>query len=68
MLARFSSSPYTKAFLLAASILLAVLIGLSRVYIGVHWPTDVLAGWSAGFAWAILCWLGAYFLQRREDR
>lgn len=45
--------------------LLAFLIGVSRVVIGVHYPTDVLAGWAAGTAWAPLCWLAAVRLKRR---
>ena len=44
--------------------LLAVLIGMSRVYLGVHWPSDVLAGWCFGTAWALLVWMGDRWLAR----
>jgi undecaprenyl-diphosphatase len=64
LLARISTARRQKVYFVAASFLLTFLIGLSRVYLGVHYPTDVLAGWAAGTAWALLCWLGALYLQR----
>jgi undecaprenyl-diphosphatase len=64
LLARVEPRRRLKAYLLTVAVLLTVLIGTSRVYLGVHWPTDVLAGWCVGSAWAILCWLVARRLQR----
>jgi undecaprenyl-diphosphatase len=52
-----------KAYILFVAILLTVLVGVSRVYLGVHYPTDVLAGWMAGLAWSLLVWLIARWLQ-----
>jgi undecaprenyl-diphosphatase len=66
MAARFLPGRTTKIFVLGLAILTTLLVGASRVYLGVHWPSDVLAGWCAGFAWAMLCWLVARFLQRRH--
>lgn len=56
-----------KAYLLGVAALLTLLVGLSRVYLGVHWPTDVLAGWTAGAAWALLCWVVAEQLRSRGE-
>ncbi|WP_217578842.1 phosphatase PAP2 family protein [Mesorhizobium sp. GbtcB19] len=64
--ARFLPDRRTKIFVLCLAVLITVLVGTSRVYLGVHWPSDVLAGWCAGFAWAMLCWLSARLLQRRK--
>jgi undecaprenyl-diphosphatase len=53
-----------KAYVLGVGITIALLVGVSRVYLGVHWPTDVIAGWCIGAAWALLCWLAAGRLRR----
>lgn len=45
-----------RAWALGWAVLLVLLIGASRLYLGVHWPTDVLAGWIAGAGWAVLWW------------
>lgn len=47
-----------RTFWVGSAVLLSVLIGLSRTMLGVHWPSDVLAGWSFGLLWAmLLAWL-----------
>lgn len=65
LLARLQVRHRVKGYFLAISVLVTVLVGASRVYLGVHWPTDVLAGWSVGAAWAMGVWLVALWLQRR---
>ncbi len=51
-----------KLYILSVAMALAFLVGMSRIYLGVHYPTDVLAGWCAGLSWAVLCWLVARWL------
>jgi undecaprenyl-diphosphatase len=65
LLARVHKTRRTKIIVMTYAITLTLLIGASRVYLGVHWPTDVLAGWALGAAWAALWWLLAWWLQRR---
>lgn len=65
LLGRFVHAWRMKAYFLLVAVVLTVLVGISRVYMGVHYPTDVLAGWAAGLAWALLCWLIARVMQKR---
>ena len=67
LLARVQGGKHTRNYLMAVAVILTLIIGLSRVFLGVHWPTDVLAGWCAGAAWALLCWLVARALDRHGD-
>jgi undecaprenyl-diphosphatase len=65
LLARTTTSWRIRIYFVSIGILLTFLIGLSRVYLGVHYPTDVLAGWCVGSAWALGCWAVMTRLQRR---
>lgn len=64
LIARTQEKRSLRGYVLGAAILVTLLIGLSRVYLGVHWPTDVLAGWCLGAAWALICWVAATWLTR----
>lgn len=64
LLTRAHKQRRTKIIIMSYAIALTLMIGASRVYLGVHWPTDVLAGWALGAAWAALWWLLAWQLQR----
>lgn len=57
LLAMSSDDIRIKRYFLFWSILLAVLVGISRLYLGVHWPTDIIGGWIGGGVWAFLCLL-----------
>ncbi len=66
---RFINHRPARHFLIFCAFALAGLVGISRVYLGVHWPSDVFAGWCLGSAWAGMCWLVANRLElRNADR
>lgn len=64
LLAQTSPDPRVKAYFAILAILLTIAVGISRVYLGVHFASDVLAGWCVGSAWALLCWMIAAWLRR----
>jgi undecaprenyl-diphosphatase len=65
LLARLVEPVRLKVYILSVALLITFLVGVSRIYLGVHYPTDVLAGWTLGSLWAVICWLAARFLQGR---
>jgi undecaprenyl-diphosphatase len=67
LVARLMRRRRLKLYAMSIAVVLTTLIGLSRVYLGVHWPSDVLAGWTAGASWALACWLIAARLGLGRD-
>jgi undecaprenyl-diphosphatase len=65
LLARMRTEIRLKIYLLSLALFATVLVGVSRVYLGVHWPSDVMAGWSIGASWALVWWLVMLWTQAR---
>ena len=63
ILARSQPSSPISLYFMSLAVFLTVLVGVSRIYLGVHYPTDVLAGWCIGAAWAMGCWAIMTYLQ-----
>ena len=65
---RFIENRLLAGFILGAAVAISLLVGLSRIYLGVHWPTDVIAGWFLGIAWSGGCWLTAHYLSGSPEQ
>jgi undecaprenyl-diphosphatase len=67
LLARLVRDLHLKIYVLSVALSVALLVGLSRVYLGVHWPSDVAAGWAIGAAWALGWWVAAQLVAARVE-
>ena len=66
MLTRAFPQKRFKAYIIGVAVLLTLIVGLTRVYLAAHWATDVMGGCALGAAWAMVCWLVAYAVQRAQ--
>jgi undecaprenyl-diphosphatase len=65
VLMRVAGSRAVKMYAFAVAAVLTVTVGVTRVWLGVHYPTDVLGGWTIGLVWASICWLATERLETR---
>jgi undecaprenyl-diphosphatase len=65
LLMRLAQNRLAKFYCIAIAMLATLLVGATRVFLGVHYPTDVLAGWLIGLSWALMCWMIERVLERR---
>lgn len=68
MLTRAFPRRRLKVFVAGVGILMAFLVGATRIYLGAHWASDVFAGWAVGAAWAMVLWLIAYGVERLQQQ
>jgi undecaprenyl-diphosphatase len=68
LLARLQQARHQAILIMGTAIVVTLLVGISRIYLAVHWPSDVLAGWVAGSIWATACWLASWKLRQHRRR
>ena len=68
LVVRFFQDFRVRVYVVVMAVLISLLVGVSRIFLGVHWPSDVIAGWALGIAWACFLWLVVAFLQRASKR
>ncbi len=66
LLARMEDERIIKVYIISVAMFLSLIIGLSRIYLGVHYPTDVLAGWVIGTVWASFCWFIVWYIESQR--
>lgn len=64
LVVRFFQDFRVRIYVVMVAVLISLLVGISRIFLGVHWPSDVIAGWALGIAWACFLWLAVALLQR----
>jgi len=68
LLMRVVEGRITKVYCMAMAMFLTLIVGVSRVFLGVHYPSDVLGGWMLGFFWAAVTFLVTQRFERTVDR